>query len=100
MHDVWIYAGFHDSDIICVKYIDTIGGKWPTPQRGHWFSNPNDVSTLRQKIDKFCNIKHESTSALSTNNVNLLIYIIEYKFLCEIIYIFDYGFRHWIGSVK
>eukprot|EP01038_Epipyxis_sp_PR26KG_P014598 gene14598-19604_t len=39
---------------VCVKVIGSIGGVWPTVQRGHWFPNQNDVLSLRKKIRNAC----------------------------------------------
>lgn len=41
-------------DISCVNYVETIGGMWPTPQRGHWFPNAEDVDSFRQKLSYLC----------------------------------------------
>jgi hypothetical protein len=38
----------------CVKFMGTIGGQWPTPQRGHWFPNPGDISSFRKKLIDIC----------------------------------------------
>ena len=38
----------------CIKYIDTIGGLWPTPQRGHWFPDDGDIVNFRSKIRQWC----------------------------------------------
>lgn len=45
-----------NEEIMCVKFMGTIGGKWPTPQRGHWFPNNADVISMREKIDNLCPI--------------------------------------------
>lgn len=42
------------SNNTCVKYMGTIGGKWPTPQRGHWFPHPSDIAIFRGKIRQWC----------------------------------------------
>lgn len=38
----------------CVRYAGTIGGRWPTPQRGSWFTQDGDIDTFRQKIRDAC----------------------------------------------
>jgi hypothetical protein len=38
----------------CLKGIETIGGVWPTVQRGHWFPNEGDVENFRNKIRFLC----------------------------------------------
>ena len=38
----------------CLKGIDTIGGMWPTVQRGHWFPHSGDVESFRDKIKFLC----------------------------------------------
>jgi hypothetical protein len=38
------------SQYTCVKVLDTIGGAWPTTQRGHWFPNPGDITSFRNKL--------------------------------------------------
>jgi hypothetical protein len=38
----------------CVRFLGTLGGRWPTPQRGSWFSQDGDVEALRQKIRDAC----------------------------------------------
>jgi len=42
------------SSSVCVKLVGTIGGQWPTPQRGHWFPNRGDIESFRNKIRKAC----------------------------------------------
>ena len=32
----------------------SVGGDWPTLQRGHWFSQPNDVFAFRTKLAHLC----------------------------------------------
>ena len=44
----------NNNNDICVKSMGSIGGKWPTPQRGHWFPNPGDIETFRNKIRLLC----------------------------------------------
>eukprot|EP01040_Poterioochromonas_malhamensis_P007099 gene7099-7666_t len=39
---------------LCMKYMGTLGGRWPTPQRGSWYPNPGDIETFRQKIKDAC----------------------------------------------
>jgi hypothetical protein len=39
---------------ICIKYAGTLGGRWPTPQRGSWYPNEGDIATFRQKIKEAC----------------------------------------------
>eukprot|EP01039_Chlorochromonas_danica_P009398 gene9398-10381_t len=41
---------------VCVQYGGTIGGRWPTIQRGHWFPHKGDVEELRAKIRAVCPI--------------------------------------------
>ena len=41
---------------VCVKYLGKVGGRWPTLQRGHWFSNANDVATFRKKMSTICRL--------------------------------------------
>lgn len=38
----------------CVKYVTSVGGRWPTPQRGHWFPLRGDAEDLRDKIRRLC----------------------------------------------
>lgn len=39
---------------VCAKFMGSIGGMWPTPQRGHWFPNAGDTDTFRQKMKDAC----------------------------------------------
>jgi hypothetical protein len=39
---------------VCVMILESIGGVWPTPQRGHWFPLPGDVTSFREKISFLC----------------------------------------------
>ena len=43
---------------ICFKFLGTAGGKWPTPQRGHWFPKPADVLDFRRNIETLCHSDH------------------------------------------
>lgn len=75
-------ASMVESSEVCVKYMGSVGGVWPTPQvcpdarspvfspfphlsphhpptcshsqRGHWFPNPRDIETFREKIRLLC----------------------------------------------
>lgn len=38
----------------CVKVMGSIGGIWPTPQRGHWFTNNGDIDSFRDKLRALC----------------------------------------------
>lgn len=38
----------------CAVFHGSIGGVWPTPQRGHWFPNSGDVDNFRSKIRAMC----------------------------------------------
>ena len=38
----------------CVQFMGSVGGEWPTLQRGHWFSQPEDVSSFRTKMSNLC----------------------------------------------
>ena len=42
------------SNTVCAKYLGSIGGMWPTPQRGHWFPNAGDTDSFRQKMKDAC----------------------------------------------
>lgn len=42
------------SNDICAKNMGTIGGVWPTVQRGHWFPNEGDVDSFRKKLAYLC----------------------------------------------
>jgi hypothetical protein len=46
----------HDSDgrSHCAQYFGSLGGKWPTVQRGHWFPNPGDVDVFRERTAILC----------------------------------------------
>lgn len=46
----------------CVKYMGTVGGEWPTPQRGHWFPNNGDIESFRAKIRQLCPMSHDLLS--------------------------------------
>ena len=48
------YQANNNDDDICVKNIGSIGGQWPTPQRGHWFPYPGDIESFRNKIRILC----------------------------------------------
>ena len=41
----------------CVKFMGSVGGEWPTLQRGHWFSQSNDVEAFRAKMSSLCRRK-------------------------------------------
>jgi len=51
----------------CAVYHGTIGGAWPTPQRGHWFPNSGDVDNFRSKIRAMC----PADSAVQADTANL-----------------------------
>jgi len=38
----------------CAVFHGSLGGVWPTPQRGHWFPNTGDVDNFRAKIRAMC----------------------------------------------
>ena len=42
------------ADEVCVRYQGTVGGEWPTPQRGHWFPHTGDVESFRAKLRELC----------------------------------------------
>ena len=46
-----------DRSVVCVKNMGSIGGQWPTPQRGHWFPNPGDIEAFRNKIRLLCPVQ-------------------------------------------
>ena len=46
------FGDFENTDSICVKYIDTIGGH--PEKRGKWFVKDGDIDTMRQKIRDVC----------------------------------------------
>lgn len=57
----------------CVRLGAAVGGLWPTPQRGHWFPNPGDVSSFRAKIAELC--PHPpAVSKGNTHKFKLVIY--------------------------
>ena len=39
---------------VCAVYHGSVGGVWPTPQRGHWFPRRGDVDNFRSKIRAMC----------------------------------------------
>ena len=39
---------------VCVRYQGSVGGEWPTPQRGHWFPHTGDVQSFRAKLRQLC----------------------------------------------
>jgi hypothetical protein len=47
-------SGAHLKKKKCFKYMGRVGGEWPTPQRGHWFPTPEDISSFRSKIVSLC----------------------------------------------
>lgn len=51
---------------VCMRVVDSIGGAWPTPQRGHWFPNRGDIASFRQKIREAC---PADTATLAQNDV-------------------------------
>ncbi len=55
----------------CFKYKGMYGGEWPTPQRGHWFPEPDDVTSFREKIKALCPFNDKSmvrsANTLSSN---------------------------------
>eukprot|EP01041_Mallomonas_annulata_P012370 gene12370-26022_t len=51
----------------------TLGGEWPTPQRGHWFPHDGDIHTFRQKIMKLCPLK-EDLLASKITKYSMVIY--------------------------
>jgi hypothetical protein len=51
---------------VCVRYEGTVGGEWPTPQRGHWFSRQGDVHALRVKLRMLCPLNTELLSRASS----------------------------------
>ena len=38
----------------CAKYFGSLGGKWPTMQRGHWFPEKGDVDVFRKRTAMLC----------------------------------------------
>jgi hypothetical protein len=40
--------------MIATRYMGVAGGKWPTPQRGHWFPRPEDVNSFRSTLAALC----------------------------------------------
>ncbi len=42
----------------------TLGGRWPTPQRGSWFPNEGDIDSFRQKIRDACPADKELVSSI------------------------------------
>lgn len=54
-------------DGVCLRYMGTAGGSWPTPQRGHWFPKPDDVATFRRNIEAFCGSSDNNNSGLTGN---------------------------------
>ena len=45
-----------------------LGGKWPTPQRGHWFPNIDSVVDFREKIRYLCPENKALVSMMYTYN--------------------------------
>lgn len=41
----------------CMKFMGSVGGEWPTLQRGHWFSQPGDVTAFRDKMSALCGLR-------------------------------------------
>lgn len=39
---------------VCAKFVASVGGVWPTPQRGHWFPADGDIIAFRNKIRSLC----------------------------------------------
>ena len=65
---------------VCAKYLGTLGGQWPTPQRGHWFPNPGDIDSYRDNIRALCPVTDEKLKLIKkTKKYKLLIYQRDYS---------------------
>ena len=63
------------SQSVCARFGGTLGGVFPTPQRGHWFPNPGDIDSFRSKMKRLCpahvaTLESTSTSTSSTKGLN------------------------------
>eukprot|EP01032_Pedospumella_encystans_P009988 gene9988-11704_t len=47
-------AGYNSHHQVCARYMGSIGGTWPTVQRGHWFPNPGDIESFRDTLRTAC----------------------------------------------
>mmetsp|Transcript_4543 Transcript_4543/g.6956 ORF Transcript_4543/g.6956 Transcript_4543/m.6956 type:complete len:421 (+) Transcript_4543:126-1388(+) len=64
----------HEERSVCMKYMGTVGGEWPTPQRGHWFPNKDDVQSFRSKIASLCAMKFPSKAYIKNKPYKMVIY--------------------------
>jgi hypothetical protein len=53
---------------VCALYKGSIGGEWPTPQRGHWFPLPGDVDQYRDKIRMLCPMESSTLHTVTGNS--------------------------------
>jgi hypothetical protein len=59
----------------CVKVMGSIGGIWPTPQRGHWFRNKGDIDSFRDKLRALCPLdKNKIRQYIKKTKFKMIIY--------------------------
>jgi hypothetical protein len=59
---------------VCIKFGGTVGGKWPTSQRGHWFPNSGDIHSLRNKIQTVCPLEKDGGGYAKQKKYKLVVY--------------------------
>lgn len=80
MQNTGIKGVFPPDKLVCAKFLGTLGGEWPTPQRGHWFPNPGDVDSYRNNIRALCPITSEKLNSVKKKRkYKLLIYQRDYS---------------------